>query len=307
MLRAMHAIPGVRTLLFCLFVCCALVLGACAGHPALAGSEMRHADQGGITNGLVRNDPGGLDSRVARSPESWDRGQGFHSVGGGSFVDMDDDGLPDQVRTASGGSGAAFVDSNGDGLPDELAGGEPQPKRRLLIYSGSIAVEVARADEACKSFLAMAEGLGGFLQNQTGTTMILRVPAKSFDELFAAARESGRVLSETRSANDVTEEFVDLGIRVDNARRARERLLEVLKLAKEVEDILKVEKELRRVTEEIERMEGRLKFLRDQVAMSTLEVAFRSAQAAPQAKRSARRSRFYWVQRVGAAAVMEGF
>ena len=64
----------------------------------------------------------------------------------------------------------------------------------------------------------------------------MRVPAKHFDAAFAAVRDAGRVLSESRQANDVTEEFVDVGIRGDNARRSRERLPEVLKLAKKVED-----------------------------------------------------------------------
>lgn len=182
-----------------------------------------------------------------------------------------------------------------------------QRKQRMLIYSGHVRVEVARAGDASTEFLAKIEAWGGYLQKQTGTVLTVRVPAVHFDEAFKTVRDYGRVLSESREASDVTEEFVDVRIRVENARRSRERLLEVLKLAKKVEDILRVEKELSRVTQEIERLEGRLKFLRDQVSMSTLRAEFQSVATAPPVKRQRRRSRFGWVNMVGADAVMGGF
>ncbi|MFN6194336.1 MAG: DUF4349 domain-containing protein, partial [Planctomycetota bacterium] len=96
--------------------------------------------------------------------------------------------------------------------------------------------------------------------------------------------------------------------RLDTARKARDRLLEVLQKAEKVEDILKVEAELRRLTEEIERMEGRRKFLSDQVALATLTATFQAiAQAPPPPPRPKQRSRFPWVNRVGAESMMGGF
>ncbi len=196
-----------------------------------------------------------------------------------------------------------FADTDDDGLPDARA---PRTER-MLVYEGQVRVEVPRAEEAAAAFLALVEGFGGYLQMQTGTALTVRLPAERFEDAFAAAREAGRVLAEQRSANDVTEEFVDLGIRLDNARKARERLLEVLGRTEKVEDVLAVERELRRLTEEIERMEGRRKFLRDQVAMATLRVDFRSAVEAPPRPKRRRPSRFPWINRVGPDAVLEGF
>jgi hypothetical protein len=134
----------------------------------------------------------------------------------------------------------------------------------------------------------------------------VRVPAKHFDDALAAARALGRVLGESRQANDVTEEFVDLGIRIDTARKARDRLLEVLQKAEKVEDILKVEAELRRLTEEIERMEGRRKLLADQVALATLQLQlFAIAPPPPAPKRPRQASQFPWINRVGADLTLE--
>ncbi len=184
---------------------------------------------------------------------------------------------------------------------------------RMLVQRGQMEVEAARVDEALAKFLAAVQGWQGHLQQQSGsagqqgTTVVVRVPAQHFDEAFALLRSLGRVLRESREAEDVTEEFLDLGIRIDNARKSRERLLEVLAKAEKVEDILRVETELRRLTEEIERMEGRRKFLADRVALATLQATFRSIAAPPPRKRVREPSRFHWINLVGAERVMEDF
>ena len=214
----------------------------------------------------------------------------------------------------------AFYNQGGDGdvrartenhFTDDLGrGAKPAAaaKERMLIQRGEIRVEVARPEDVAREFVAKVGEWGGYLHSQQGTTLVVRVPAPHFDDALAAARALGRVLGESRQANDVTEEFVDLGIRIDTARKARERLLEVLQKAEKVEDILKVEAELRRLTEEIERMEGRRKLLADQVALATLQVQlFAIAPPPPPPKQQRQASRFAWINRVGAETTMEDF
>ncbi|MBL8727643.1 MAG: DUF4349 domain-containing protein [Planctomycetes bacterium] len=184
---------------------------------------------------------------------------------------------------------------------------EPNPADRMLIQTGQVRVEVARPDEVMTSFRTQVAAWGGHLSSQSDQTLVVRVPAQRFDEAFEWVKNSGRVLAESRRAQDVTEEFLDLGIRIENARKSRERLLEILQQADKVEDILKVETELRRLTEEIERMEGRKKFLADQVALATLSATFESVATPPPAKRRRQPSRFDWINRIGAERVMEDF
>ena len=195
--------------------------------------------------------------------------------------------------------------SGSEASPVELQ--RTAPPERLLTYHGQIKVEVARPDDAIAQFLAQVKLWGGYMKSQQGAAVTVRLPAARLDEAFTLLRGTGRVLGETRQADDVTEEFVDLGIRLDNAQRARDRLLEVLKRADKVVDILKVEAELRRLTEEIERMEGRKKFLADQVAMATLQAVFTAVAGAPLANNSRRPSRFWWINEIGAEWVMENF
>ena len=180
-------------------------------------------------------------------------------------------------------------------------------KERMLVHRGDLRVEVARPEEAMTTFRDQVVAWGGHLQSQTDHTLVVRVPVQHFEAAFAWVKQAGRVLSESRQAQDVTEEFVDLGIRLDNARKSRDRLLEVLQKADKIEDILKVEAELRRLTEEIERMEGRKKFLADQVALSTLSATFQALADAPVKKGARQPSRFPWINRIGAERVVEDF
>ena len=187
--------------------------------------------------------------------------------------------------------------------------GAPAASERLLIYRGDIRVEVARPEDASRAFLDTVKAWGGYLQSQSGATVTVRVPAAKFDDALAAVRGMGRVLDESRQANDVTEEYLDLGIRLDTARKARDRLLEVLQKAEKVEDILKVEAELRRLTEEIERMEGRKQLLADQVAMATLQATFVAKvepAPPPPPKRSRQLSPFDWINETGPETLLEG-
>jgi len=182
---------------------------------------------------------------------------------------------------------------------------EPAVQERMLIQRGQVQVEVGRPEDSAREFLVKVQAAGGYLQQQVGTTLTVRLPATAFDTTFAAVKAMGRVLAEQRQADDVTEEFVDLGIRLDNARKARDRLLEILQKADKVEDILKVEAELRRLTEEIERMEGRKKFLADQVAMATLRATFSAPEAGPSTFRARVRSPFWWIEEAGPEALLE--
>jgi seryl-tRNA synthetase len=122
----------------------------------------------------------------------------------------------------------------------------------------------------------------------------------------AAIPSLGTVVSQSMTALEVTKEHVDLSIRIENAEKARQRLLALLEKAEKVEDTLKIETEVRRLTEEIERMKGELKLLSERIAFSAVEVTFRSA--APEVKADRRaRSRFDWINRIGVENALGNF
>jgi predicted nuclease with TOPRIM domain len=84
----------------------------------------------------------------------------------------------------------------------------------------------------------------------------------------------GKVLNRHVSTEDVTEEYVDTDARLRNLKRTEERLLAHLDRTGELKGIVEVERELNRVREEIERLEGRLRYLSHRVDFSTFNVTF---------------------------------
>ncbi|MGI9076872.1 MAG: DUF4349 domain-containing protein [Gemmatimonadaceae bacterium] len=152
----------------------------------------------------------------------------------------------------------------------------------MIIRTGSANIEVDSLEIGIEKVRQLALRVGGYIANtsiQSGgeqmrsATLEIKLPANRWSEAITGLRPIGKVESVNESAEDVGEEFVDLTARVGNARRLEQRLVIILatrtgKLA----DVLAVERELARVRQEIERYEGRLRYLRTRVAVSTLSV-----------------------------------
>jgi hypothetical protein len=153
----------------------------------------------------------------------------------------------------------------------------------MVIRTGYASIEVDSLDPAVAGLRVAAERVGGYVGNanvvagweQHRTAVLeVKVPAARFDDLVAGLRPLGRVESVNVSAQDVGEEFVDMTARIANARRLEERLIDLLaNRTGKLQDVLNVERELARVREEIERHEGRLRYLRARTSLSTLSVS----------------------------------
>src|SRR5437773_5664546 len=105
-------------------------------------------------------------------------------------------------------------------------------------------------------------------------TMEVKVPANRFDEGLSGLAPIGKLESVNVSAEDVGEEFTDATARMANARRLETRLIELIATRTgKLKDVLDVEQELARVREEIERYEGRLRYLQAHAALSTLTIS----------------------------------
>src|SRR5439155_1557826 len=101
----------------------------------------------------------------------------------------------------------------------------------------------------------------------------VKVPAERFDEALAGLAPIGKLESVNVNAEDVGEEFTDVTARVENARRLESRLIQLLATRTgKLKDVLDVEQELARVREEIDRYEGRLRYLRAHAALSTFTI-----------------------------------
>jgi Domain of unknown function (DUF4349) len=144
----------------------------------------------------------------------------------------------------------------------------------LLIYTADYTMAVFESTAAIDQVQKLAEELGGYLVRRDDRSIIVRVPSNTFKNALSKIGTFGDVLHREESVEDVTEAFYDLKTRLDNARALRARLEQLLAQANDVKEALAVEKELARVTTEIETMEGKLKRLRELIAFSTITVRF---------------------------------
>ncbi|HSU17028.1 DUF4349 domain-containing protein [Longimicrobium sp.] len=152
----------------------------------------------------------------------------------------------------------------------------------MIIRTGQATVRVDSLEPAIARVQRLAAQLGGYVANtsvQSGSenareaTLELKIPSARWDAALNGLKPVGRLESQQTSTQDVGEEYVDVTARMQNARRLEERLVSLLATRTgKLEDVLAVERELARVREEIERYEGRLRFLRARVSMSTLSV-----------------------------------
>jgi hypothetical protein len=146
----------------------------------------------------------------------------------------------------------------------------------LLIYTAQITIAVFEVNASLGHVDALARELGGFLARRDDNSITIRVPVNRFDDAVRQIEKIGDMLHRNVVAEDVTEEFRDLEVRLKSAHAVQERLTQLLAKAMKVEESVMIERELDRITGEIDRIEGRLKFLKDRAAYSTLTVTFQA-------------------------------
>jgi uncharacterized coiled-coil protein SlyX len=104
----------------------------------------------------------------------------------------------------------------------------------------------------------------------------VRVPTAQFDSFLEEVSKIGIVESRTQTAQDVSEEFVDLEAQITNKKRLEERIVALLKESTgKIKDVIEVENELARVRGEIEQMEGRLRYLANRTDLTTVTIIAR--------------------------------
>lgn len=167
--------------------------------------------------------------------------------------------------------------------PEEESQNSSQPVERKIIKEGSITFETDDLQATRRLILAAVAESGGYLAQDNAYNeydriqhqLVLRIPAGKFDTLLNQISASAKKLdSKNISAQDVTEEFIDVQARLKTKKELEKRYLELLKQAQKVDEILNIEREIGTLRSDIESIEGRLKYLTDKVAFGTLTVMY---------------------------------
>jgi hypothetical protein len=187
--------------------------------------------------------------------------------------------LPNDFAASESG-GAGFEKSGQSSAGDKA---DTAPIERKLIKSGELRFRTRNIPETYAFILGLADSLDGYVSDEqmnshTGSTeqsLTLRVPAKNLDVLINAITGfAGELDYRNIGVQDVTLEYVDVESRIKTKKELETRYLELLEQAQKVEEILSIERELGTLRADIESMEGRLNYLKNQVDLSTLRVSF---------------------------------
>lgn len=135
---------------------------------------------------------------------------------------------------------------------------EAQITERKLIQSAYLELVAKDPDSTVAKIVKLAEAYEGFVSESSSNSATIRVPASRLEEALAEIATYAKVKDQRLSGEDVTEEYFDMSIRLDNAEKSRQRYLELLAKANTVEETLLVEKELERLTETIDLLKGRM-------------------------------------------------
>jgi hypothetical protein len=173
---------------------------------------------------------------------------------------------------------------------------------QMLVYTASLTMAVYQVDQGLARVEQIARENDGYLATRGDLAIAIRVPRAKFEAALKAVEGSGDVVHREIKAEDVTDSYFDMEVRARNARAMRDRLAKLLQQAS-VKDALEIEKELARVTQELELLEGKLKLLRHRVAFSTINVSFRPRGVAIQTRPT--RLPFPWLEELGLRNLMQ--
>lgn len=187
---------------------------------------------------------------------------------------------PTQIAAADGQAVELSSESVGQTANQPRTAERQQTRQRLIIKDGQMTIESENAGGAVTSVANLAAATGGYIISQrvwdqdgyTFATMQIGVPVTEFERAMEQIRKLGSVVQDTASGVDVTDEFVDLSSRLETLEITQERLQTFLSEAKKMDDIIKLNHELSKVEEQINTIRGRMNYLADRAAFSTITV-----------------------------------
>jgi len=188
----------------------------------------------------------------------------------------------------------------GESTPDNdnestVAAGAPEPQpttspvapaalgNRKLIRNATVELEVVSFDAAVQKITAFANEERGYIATTSSQRqengklkgeIVVKALPENLDRFLQKIRGLGELKNQTLGTEDVTKAYFDTDVRLKNARVMESRLIDMLKKkSDDINDLLQVEKELGRVREQIEQMQGELKFWDSQVQFATVTIS----------------------------------
>jgi hypothetical protein len=188
-------------------------------------------------------------------------------------------GAPDQFATGAPAAAPTAPANTGANAPS----GAPLPQfDRKIIKNATIKLEAEQVFSALNQVTLLSSQYGGYVMNSRSwyeqdyphALYSFAVPVERFEEALEQVRHLGKVLDETSSGQDVTDQYVDLEARIRNQEATAERIRGFLDETRTVDEALRVNQQLAQVEEQLEQLKGQRNALGQRAAFSTISVEF---------------------------------
>ncbi len=212
--------------------------------------------------------------------------------------------VEDSVAAASPAEAPSVAAAGRDAADSAAAVGEAAPSvmDRKLVRDAALVLGVIDRDAAAARAGRLATECGGYVQTAESAALTLRVPGDRFDLLLDELARIGVVKERKVQVRDVTEEYVDLELRLKSKRAMLDRLEALAARAEKMEDLLRVEQEIARLIQETEQLEGKLRLLSSRVTMGCITIRFTET-AVVSERAPVPRLPFWWLHTLGLSAL----
>ncbi|MEU3051916.1 DUF4349 domain-containing protein [Streptomyces griseus] len=187
-------------------------------------------------------------------------------------------GSSDEERAGDVAASAAAEEPDGKGAGNKAAP-KPGAAASHVIRTATLSVEVKSVPKAVAAARGAAEGAGGLVASENTerlddayetSHLVLRVPQERFQEVLRELSGSGKLLSRTSNAKDVTDQVVDVDSRISTQRASVARVRELMDKAEKISDVVALEGELSSRQSDLESLLAQQASLKDRTSLATI-------------------------------------
>lgn len=157
---------------------------------------------------------------------------------------------------------------------------------RMTVRTADMSLVVDNVQDTINKTAALAESKQGYVvtsrvysnNDRIFGTISIRVPSPDFSSMVeTVGKMAVKINNQSVTSKDVTEEYVDLGSKLQNLQATHDQLLKIMQKAEKVEDVLAIQREITRIAGEIEQIKGRIQYLERTTATSLINVNLEDA------------------------------
>ncbi len=143
---------------------------------------------------------------------------------------------------------------------------------KKMIFTAEISIKSANVDSTIRLIMDLAKSNGGYVQSSRNASVTIRVKSGDMESVINTIEKNWETYYKNITGQDVTEDYENTKIKLDNLMKARDQYLKLLEQSKNVTEALAVEKELERVNGDIDLITGRMKRMEHLISYATITV-----------------------------------